>query len=175
MRLVITLLLLIVISSPANSTPATNFRQPQMAVAFSSGDDNRKWTSRMLDRSQARILMEMVPEGTNFKSSVERVENQIVFTPATLNNYMKVWLLLQREADNEFKTVSTIRDPHSMLVIYRLPSQNILAVRKFMKADDGVYMLAYQVKEDAVNYDVYSIWLDNIKTARLIENPERLK
>lgn len=175
MRLSISLLSLLVITTTASNALAANFRPALMAVAFNSGEDNRKWVSKVQHRSHAGLLMAMVPEGKSFESPVEIVENQIAFTPATLNNYMKVWLLQQAEADAGFKLIKTTRDQHSVLIIYRLPSQNRLVVRKFMKADDGVYMLAYQVKETAINYAVYSIWLETISTASLIKNPERLK
>lgn len=175
MRLAIGLLAFLCLSNTTSYALAANIRPPLMAVAFNSGEDNRKWVSEVRESSHARILMEMVPERKSFESPIEMLENQIEFTPATLNNYMKIWVLQQSQMDNGFKIINAMRDQHSILIIYRLPSQNRVVVRKFMKADDGVYMLAYKVKEDAINYDVYNIWLDTIKTSSLIKNPERLK
>ncbi len=172
MRLIITLFPLIFISLIATNSFAANSRSPQQQVAFDNGDDKRNWITKIQEKSFAQILTDKVPEGKSFESPVEVVKNQLTFTPATLNNYLKIWYLQQIEADPEFKIIKTIREKQTLLLIYQTPANNRVTIRKIFKGSDGIYSLSYQVREDAINYNIYDIWLKNIKNSTLVENPE---
>jgi hypothetical protein len=172
MRLIITLFSLFLISLIATNSFAANSRSPQQQVAIENGNDKRNWITKIQEKSLTRILIDRVPEGKSFESPVEVVKNQITFTPATLNNYLKIWYLQQIEADPEFKIIKTIREKQTLLLIYQTPANNRVTIRKIFKGSDGIYTLSYQVREDTINYDIYDIWLNNIKTSTLGENPE---
>ncbi len=175
MRLTITFIILFLTSGITSNALAVSPFSPQLQIAFNNGADQRQWAAKVTDKSHERILIEMAPAGDDFSASVEVLENQVVFTPATLNNYLKIWFLQQTEADPDFKIINTIHGHQDSLVIYLTPANNRITIRKFFKGSDGVYMLAYYTQEKSINYAIYNAWLSNIKTSTLVKNPESSK
>ncbi len=154
--------------------PATaGKRTPMMQVQLGELADDRAWDRRVEDDSFVRALEARVPAGSSFSDWRERVEEEVHFTPSTLTNYLKIWLIQQKMKQSDLNVLETVHGTAATLYIYRIPSADLIVVRKFMQAPDGVYMIAYHAKEKGIDYARYETWLKAIETATLVRREKK--
>src|SRR6185369_8247199 len=72
---------------------------PDSAMSFSINKDPRKWIHQFQDGNQNGFIMELVPEGDSIKAWKEMAAQQIVFTKASLRQFVDTWkgMLLKAE------------------------------------------------------------------------------
>lgn len=154
---------------PAMAKPGRH--APLMEIQTGRHDDRRVWKTRIEDDTAVRRLVRKVPTGSGFDDWREMLEEEVHYTPSTLTNYLKIWLFRQKAQQSDLQVLEHVHGPAATLYIYRVPSQGLIAVRKFMQAPDGIYMIAYLAQEQGIDYTRYAAWLKAIETAVLVQRP----
>jgi hypothetical protein len=146
---------------------------PDSAMGWRSNKDHREWTMQYGDRNKGGFIGEFVPKGDSIESWKEMVAHQIVFTTTTLRNYVDTWKDMLRKTDSQADIKEETLADGSILVTYTSFLADETSMRRFIKGQDGVYMLAYHVRPKWKKDDIFKIWEDIIRTANLIPNPEK--
>jgi len=152
---------------------AKNVPTPDMAVSFNMSKDPKKWVGQLTAAEDRFIIFELVPQGESVKAWTEMVEQQIAFTPATLRNYVDVWEKGMSRADPKINVNEQTNKDGSLVVAYASNSAQEISVRRFIKARDGIYMLAYLVRPSSRNEARLNMWISIIEAATLVPNPNK--
>lgn len=146
---------------------------PEMAMSFNMGKDPVKWAAGYMDGNATGIILEFVPPGQSIDAWKEMVAQQIAFTPASLRQYVDTWKAMLRQAYPKIDLQEEHRTDGSILVTYTSRLAQETSIRRFIKAKDGVYMLAYHVRPAFRDEARYQLWHEIADTASLIPNPEK--
>ena len=126
-----------------------------------------------MDGSAQRIIMEWVPEGQTIEAWKEMFAQQIDFTRLSLREHFDAWKAMLLRADPKITITEEKTVDGSIVATYLSEAASELSVRKFLKARDGVYMLAYHVRPQLKNEEVWKTWLEIVSAAHLVPNPEK--
>lgn len=146
---------------------------PEMAMSFAMNKDSKKWVPQFMDGNASGIIFEFVPEGQSINAWKEMVAQQIAFTKNSLRKHVDEWKAMLLRADPKIEIKEEQKDDGSILVTYTSLAAQEMSMRRFIKAKDGVYMLAYHVRPTLKEDDRVKIWLDILNAANLIPNPEK--
>lgn len=152
---------------------ATFIPTPDMAMSWNPSADTRKWQPQFVDGNPSGFIMELVPAGQLINDWKEMVSQQTVFTPATLSEYVSTWKGMLKSTDPNAKLKETKNRDGSRTVVYSSLKANELGIRRFIKASDGIYMIAYHVRPQYKNATTTSTWNKIIAQAQLVPNPQR--
>jgi hypothetical protein len=146
---------------------------PEMAMSFAMNKDPKKWVPQFLDGDKTGIIYELVPEGQAIKAWKEMVAQQIAFTKNSLRKHVDDWKAMLLRADPMIEIKEEQRDDGSILVTYTSLAAQEMSMRRFIKAKDGIYMLAYHVRPSLKEEERVNIWLDILTASNLVPNPEK--
>lgn len=146
---------------------------PEMAMSFNMGKDPVKWVGQFMDGNAHGIIFEFVPPGQSVEAWKEMVEQQIAFTNASLRKYVDTWKALLLQADPKIELKEEPRDDDSILVTYTSLLAQEIGIRRFIKAQDGVYMIAYHVRPAFKDEARFKLWHDIAADASLVSNPQK--
>ena len=101
------------------------------------------------------------------------VAQQIVFTQQNLNEYVSRWEsgLINSDSNIELKKVKNTDG--SITATYSSVKANEFSTRRFIKASDGIYMLAYHARPKSKNDSTVAVWEKIIAKSKLIPNPAK--
>lgn len=148
---------------------------PEMAMSWDMGKDGRKWVPQYQNGDAQRMICELVPEGQAIDAWKEMGAQQIEFTPKPLREYFDVWKALLLQSDPKIKITEETMEDGSILATYISYVADEASIRRFFKANDGIYMLAYHVRPGLRTDAVWKLWRNVIADANLIPNPEKRK
>lgn len=146
---------------------------PEMAMEFMMTKDPKKWVPQFMDGDKTGIIFEFVPAGQTINAWKEMVAQQIAFTKAPLRRHVDDWKTMLRRADPMIEIKEESQEDGSILVTYTSLVAQEIGLRRFIKAKDGVYMLAYHVRPALKEADRVQIWREIILAANLVPNPEK--
>lgn len=144
-------------------------------MSWNMGKDTRKWIPQFQDGNAQKIIFELVPAGQTINAWKEMVAQQIDFTKITLREHFNGWKAMLLRADPKISITEEKMDDGSVLAIYVSEAGNEMSIRRFIKAGDGVYMVAYHVRPKLKTDPIWNLWHDIIATASLVPNPEKKK
>lgn len=148
---------------------------PEMAMGFAMDKDPQKWVPQFMDGDKTGIIFEFVPAGQSINSWKEMVAQQIAFTKVSLRKHVDDWKAMLVKADPKIEIKEEQREDGSILVTYTSLTAEEMSMRRFIKAKDGVYMIAYHVRPALKDDARVKIWLEIITAANLVPNPEKRK
>ncbi len=157
----------------ASSLYAKQVPTPEMAMSFAMNKDTVKWVPQFMDGNEAGIIFELVPEGQSIDAWKEMVAQQIVFTKLPLPKFVEAWKAGLVRSDPKIEFNVEKRDDGSMLASYVSVSGQEASLRRFIKAKDGIYMLAYHVRPSLKTDERWALWREIVTTASLVPNPEK--
>ena len=146
---------------------------PEKAMSFAMGNDPTKWVAQFMDGNETGIIFELVPQGDDINSWKEMVAQQIAFTNAPLSRYVEVWRSGMLRADPKMDLKIERADDGSVTATYTSLAAQEMSIRRFIKAEDGIYMLAYHVRPALKNESRLKLWRQIIGAASLIPNPQK--
>lgn len=146
---------------------------PDMAMSWDMGKDSRKWTPQFQDGNAQLIIFELVPAGQTIAAWKEMVAQQIDFTKIPLDEHFGGWKAMLLRADPRIKITEEKLGDGSILATYVSEAADEMSVRRFIKASDGVYMLAYHVRPKLKTDVIWDLWRGIVTSAHLIPNPEK--
>jgi hypothetical protein len=152
---------------------AKNVPTPDMAISFNMNRDPKKWDGQLVTAEEWGFIFEFVPHGETTNTWTEMVEQQIGFTPTSLRNYVDVWKAGMLRADTKIVFNEQTRKDGSLVVAYASATGQEISVRRFIKGNDGIYMLAYLVRPKSRDDSRLNIWIDIIDAAELVHNPNK--
>jgi len=121
--------------------------------------------------------MEFVPKGDDINTWKEMMIQQIDFTQVTLREYIDAWEAMLLRADPKIRITEEKIPDGSFLITFLagMPndSSGELCVRRFIKASDGIYQMAYSVRPTLQQDTTLKIWTDILSKATLVTNPEK--
>jgi hypothetical protein len=140
----------------------------QAAIRFNYWKDRRKWAPPVVtDKDTAtRFFL----KGDSIETWKEMVSIQFADTDASLRKYVDTWKdgLLKTDPRIDIKEGAVGDD--SVIVSYTSLSADETCIRRFIKDDGGVYIIAYHVRPKFKKDDIFKIWEDIIRTATWIPN-----
>src|SRR5436190_5023191 len=155
------------------SLQAAAIPTPDSAMAFRMEKDPRKWTAQYQNGNKGGFIMEFVPEGDSVKNWKEMAAQQIAFSKEPLRTYVDTWKEMLLKADPKVDIKEETMADGSVFVTYTSSSADEMSMRRFIKGDDGIYMLAYHVRPKLKKEETIKIWDDIIRSAKLVSNPEK--
>ena len=149
---------------------------PEMAMTFDFlKKDPRNWTTAHQEGNEFWILTELVPQGDNINHWKEMAAHQIAFTKVSVRTYVDVWKArLLKAAPGSKLSEETAKDG-SILVTYTALQADETSMRRFIKAADGIYMLAYHVRPKLKDEKIFKLWQGILREAYLVPNPVKGK
>jgi hypothetical protein len=168
MKVIPSLLLFALLGTPALSQ---NVPTPEMALEFNLAKDSKKWSGHLIFAKPSGFMFEFAPLGQTLDAWTEMVEQQIGFTRVSLKDFVDDWKLRMTRADPKLGLNEQTEKDGSILVAYASSVGQEISVRRFIKANDGIYMLAYLVRPSARDEGRLKLWIDIISTATLVKNP----
>jgi hypothetical protein len=162
------LLLFALLSTPVLSQ---NVPTPEMALEFNLAKDPKKWSGHLIFAKPSGFMYEFAPVGESLDAWTEMVEQQIGFTRVSVKYFVEDWKLRMIHADPRLSLNEENEKDGSILVAYASSVGREISVRRFIKADDGIYMLAYLVRPSTRDEGRLKMWVDIISTATLVKNP----
>jgi hypothetical protein len=148
---------------------------PEMAMSFGVDKDPKKWVPQFMDGNAAGIIFELVPAGQSINAWQEMVAQQIAFTKKPLRGYVDEWKAMLFKADPNIELKEEQREDGSILATYTSLAAQEMSLRRFIKAKDGVYMLAYHVRPALKQEDRVRLWREILIASTLVPNPEKKK
>ena len=149
---------------------------PEMAMRFAMAkDDTTTWVPQFMDGNASGIIFEFVPEGQSIKAWREMVAQQIAFTKISLRAHVDEWKAMLQRADPKIEIAEEAMSDGSLLVTYTSLAAQEMSMRRFIKAKDGIYMLAYHVRPSLKEEQRVAKWREILTDASLIPNPEKRK
>lgn len=167
------LLLILAYLSAAVASYGQYVPTPHMAVSVAFGDDEIPWKLQFMDGNAAKIIAEFTPPGQSIQNWKEMVAQEITFTRGSLAGHLKTWRSMVTKADPKILMEETKAKDGSITVIYRSTAFNEVSIRRFIKARDGVYALAYHMRLNQEKPERMDTWKAIIAKATLIPNPQR--
>lgn len=170
--------LIVLVCTLGSSLWAQYVPTPDMAMSWDQqGTDIRKWVPQYQRGDWHRLIVEMVPVGSDIEHWRELLINQVDFTTTPMREYMDGWKATLRRADPDIKITEKILEDGSYLMTFLsvIPSRDSgeLCVRKFIKGSDGIYQIAYSIRPSLKKDDSWNVWSDIIAKAKLISNPQK--
>jgi hypothetical protein len=144
-------------------------------MSFRMEKDPRKWTAQYQNGNKSGFMMEFVPEGDSIKNWKEMAAQQIAFSKEPVRKYVDVWKEMLLNADPKVDIHEETIADGSVFVTYTSALADETSMRRFIKGNDGIYMLAYHVRPKLKKDGTIKIWDDIIRTAQLVPNPEKSK
>lgn len=147
---------------------------PEMAMSVDFlKKDPRNWTPAFNQGNEMGIIMEFVPKGDNINEWKEMVAHQIAFTKFSVRAFVDVWKAgLMKAAPGSEVSEETAKDG-SILVTYTALQADETSMRRFIKAGDGIYMLAYHVRPKLKDKKIFKLWQGILLEASLFPNPQK--
>ncbi len=142
-----------------------------MIIALAIDEDERDWQPGFRDASIKGALIELVPQGDDITGWSEMVALHTVFTPLPVATFVANWQAELAAADPQARYSQTAAADGSITVEYESAAFREKAVRRFVRGTDGVYMLAYHTRPQAVDQAAYDRWRKIIADASLEANP----
>ena len=146
---------------------------PEMALSFEFNKDPKKWVPQFMDSDKNWCILELVPEGDSINAWQEMVSQQITFVKAPLRLQVDFWKSGLLRADPEVVYKEEQKVDGSIIVTYTSHVAKESAIRRFIEAVDGIYMIAYHVRPAQRDEARIKIWMEIINGACLVPNPER--
>lgn len=146
---------------------------PEMAMSFAMNKDTTRWIAQFMDGNATGIILELVPEGQSINAWHEMVAQQIAFTKKPLRKHVDEWRAMVLRADPKIELKEEELTDKSILVTYTSVAAHEMGIRRFIKAKDGVYMLAYHVRLSLQDEKRVATWREIVSEASLVPNPER--
>jgi hypothetical protein len=146
---------------------------PEKAVFISFGDDSIEWSMQFMDGNAQKIIAEFTPKGQQIQNWKEMVAQEITFTKKKVSKHLNDWKAMVTEADPNIQIVETESGDGSVTVIYKSKAFNEYSVRRFMKAKDGIYALAYHMRLNQFDESRAETWKAIIAKSELIPNPQK--
>lgn len=169
MKIVTLALIFATTISYANYVPT-----PEMAMSLGFEDDNSvQWSMQSLNGNSKKILAEFTPAGQPIASWIEMVAQEITFTKNSLSKHVSSWKQMVTTADPAIQIEEKENEDGSITIIYRSKAFNEFSIRRFIKAKDGVYALAYHMRLNQLDDARVAIWEGIISKAHLVKNPEK--
>ena len=149
---------------------------PEMSMALEFiKKDARKWTVAYQHGSELGVVMELVPQGDNINEWKEMVAHQIAFTDVSVRAFVDVWKAgLEKSAPGSKVSEEPAKDG-SIMVTYTARQADEAGMRRFIKAHDGIYMLAYHVRPKLKDEKIFKLWQGILREAYLVPNPVKGK
>lgn len=157
----------------ATSAHAKYVPTPEMAMSFNMDRDTTKWVPQFMDGDKSGIIFELVPEGESIDAWKEMVAQQIAFTKVSLRRYVDEWKAGLLKADSNIDMEEHQMVDGSIIVTYSSSSSQEASIRRFIKAKDGIYMLAYHVRPSLRDESRWAIWREIVGRASLVPNPQK--
>ncbi|HEV2434833.1 MAG TPA: hypothetical protein VG077_02440 [Verrucomicrobiae bacterium] len=142
----------------------------QAAIRFNYGKDPRKWAPPVVTGSDTATRFFLV--GESIETWKEMVSIRFADTNAPLRKYVCAWKDGLLKTDPRIDIKEETGGDDSIIVSYTSLSADETCIRRFIKGDGGVYMLAYQVRPKFKKDEIFKIWEDIIRTATWIPNPK---
>lgn len=168
------ILFLLLFAFLGSSARSENVPTPEMALEFNMAKDPKKWNGHLIFAKPSGFMVEFALAGESLDAWSEMVEQQIGFTHASLKDFVGDWKNRMMHADSRLGLNEQTEKDGSILVAYASSVGQEISVRRFIKAKDGIYMLAYFVRPSARDEGRLNLWIDIISSATLVKNP-RLK
>jgi hypothetical protein len=146
---------------------------PEMAMTLPTAKDTVKWVPQHMDGNASGIIFELVPEGQNINAWTEMVAQQITFTKDSALKHINGWEKMIKNGDPNVEITRENNSDGSYLVTYKSKAFNEYSVRRFIKAADGIYALAYHIRLNQMDEGRIQLWVELIRDAKLIPNPEK--
>jgi len=146
---------------------------PEMAMTLPTAKDTVKWVPQHMDGSATGIIFELVPEGQNINAWKEMVAQQITFTKDSAFKHINGWEKMIKNGDPNVEVTRMENEDGSYLVTYTSKAFNEYSIRRFVKASDGIYAIAYHVRLNHMDKERIELWNRLINEVELIPNPEK--
>lgn len=146
---------------------------PEMAMSFNMQVDPTKWVPQFMDGDKSGIIFELVPAGESIEAWKEMVAQQIIFTKVPLRKFVDAWKAGLLASDPKIELTEEQSEDGSILASYVSVSGQEASLRRFIKAKDGIYMLAYHVRPSLKTDERWALWREIVTTASLVPNPEK--
>ncbi|HTQ29677.1 MAG TPA: hypothetical protein VMI53_00565 [Opitutaceae bacterium] len=154
---------------------AENIPTPRQAIKFNIKADGRQWVSEPTKANASGFTTQLIPKGDSVKAWREVAIYQIVFTTTPQAGYVKQWEAGLTGSDAKARVRETANTDGSITVTYTSPAADETGVCRFITGEDGIYMLAYQIRPDLKTDAAFKLWTGIVDDAVLIPNPERPK
>lgn len=155
------------------TTVAAYVPTPEMAMSWKMGRDTRKWVIQYTAGNEQGIICEFTPEGQKIEEWQEMAAQQIAFVGVSLKKYFKAWKSAMVASEPKLKIAEKKLPDGSILATYESAAASELSVRRFIKAQDAIYMLAYHVRPQLKDEKIWTLWTEIVSDAGLVPNPEK--
>lgn len=154
------------ITQSDNKTPRT----PAMYVERDPSPDGRRWVPLFMSGSSKGFLIEYAPSEDLSSPWSELVIHQTIYTKQSAQQFAESWAEQRRALDPHISIESSINSDGSITLTYFSLIVHEMGTRRFIRAEDGIYMICYQVRPDLRDDDIYAAWEGAIIAATLEDN-----
>lgn len=168
-RIVMMVFLLVGLTGCVAPPPAQVLHAPQDFIEH--GFDEREWKVAYQAGNEKRFLSEWVMNNESLEDWSELLVAQTQYGDLAVKTLKAAFEKRLAEACPSMRSITVSEDESSILWIWMhdgchgQPAQR--EVRKFMKGSDGLYSLAYSVKETSFSKENYATWIKIISAAKL--------
>ena len=165
-------LLTVVAVSGCSAPPAATPAMLMPAHALVPELDGRGWKTGNAGRNQTEILLEWVLPGESVSDWTELLTWHTILRPVDIGQLLASTQKSLEEGSTGFRTNVLAESPTSIVFEWShqgagdWPAQR--EVRRFVTGSDGLYTVAYSVKEASFSQERYDDWKTRILNATLI-------
>ena len=144
---------------------------PLKSLSIDFDKDDVKWDLQHRAGNAQKIIAEFTPKGQKIRAWKEMVAHEITFTKDSLKEHYDKWKKMVKGADPKIVLKEATSTDENIVVIYQSIAFNEYAIRRFIKAPDGIYALAYHTRLNTYNKDRVLLWTKIIPASKLAANP----
>jgi hypothetical protein len=167
-------LLLTAVSVQAATKPV-----PEMRLSFPLNKDSRTWTvacslTNGPVGSVYVITHEWVTKGESIEAWKEMFDEKTILTKDSVRKQVDVWKGLIARVDPKAEVKEEKAADGTITITYTSIAANEMGVSRYLKADDGIYILSYRVHPKSKNEATLKVWREIISSATLVSTQDPL-
>ena len=148
---------------------------PLKSLSIDFKSDKVEWVRKNFGANENMILLEFTPKGQDLKNWNEMVAHEVHITKDSLNDFYKKWADMVKSGDPKVVLAEAVKTESSIVAVYQSVAFNEYSMRRFIKSDDGVYVLAYHFRLNNFDRDRMLLWTKILSKSKLVDNPELAK
>jgi len=155
------------------SLNAQSLAQPSMEISVLLNKDARPWTlaDSITNGPVGSVIVftsEWVPKGDSIDAWKEMFDKKAIITNDTVRHQLDIWKAMLAQVDPKAEMKEEKNADGSITMTYTSVSAGEMGISRYLKANDGIYILSYRVKPSLKTEARWKLWRDIISSATLI-------
>jgi hypothetical protein len=157
------------------SLKAQSVIEPAMEIRVPLNKDARPWTlaDSLTNGPVGSVIVftsEWVPKGDSIDAWKEMFDKKAIITKDTVRHQMDIWKAMLAQVDPKAEVKEEKNADGSITMTYTSVSAGEMGISRYLKADDGIYILSYRVKPSLKDETRWKLWRDIISSATLVSS-----